>query len=110
MFPFSRYAYCLQLEDNDGIKYLDEREPFRYREESDNRLYRTRAGDTWWGLAHIFFDGVERACGLWWVICDFQPTPVIDPTIIIEPNTLVVIPSLRLIRTQLFSTEQRRFH
>lgn len=110
MFPLSRYAYCLQMEDDDGIKHLDEREPFRYRDEPDNRFYRSKEGDTWWGLAHVFFDGIERECGLWWVLCDYQPNPVIDPTLVIEPNTLIVVPSMRLIRTKLFSTEQRRFH
>lgn len=110
MFPFSRYAYCLQLEDAAGIKYLDEREPFAFREETDNRYYRTVDGDTWYGMAHTFFDGIPRACGLWWVLCDFQPERVIDPTLRIEPNTLIVVPSIRLIRTKLFTNDQRRFH
>ena len=110
MFPWSRYRYCNQLENENGVLFIDEREPFRYREEGDNRFYRAKEGDTWWGLAHVFFDGVQRACGLWWLLCEYQPTPVLDPTLGIEPNTLIVIPSTRVLRTQVFTNEQRRYH
>ena len=58
----------------------------------------------------MYFQGIPRPCGLWWLLCEFQPNPVIDPTIAIEANTLVSIPSLRIVRLEVYSDEQRRYH
>ncbi|MCK4783160.1 MAG: hypothetical protein KAV87_05365 [Desulfobacteraceae bacterium] len=110
MFPWGRYRYCVQTENEDGILRLDERESFRYKNEPDNRNHRSRSGDFWWGLAHMYFQGIPRPCGLWWLLCEFQPVPVIDPTIVIPENTLIVVPSLRLVRLEVFSEERRKFH
>jgi len=111
MFEWSRYRYCtLFTDESTGISKLDEREPFRYRDEPDNRFHRGKAGDSWWGLAHNYFQGVPRACGLWWLICEYQPTPVIDPTIVISEGQLIVIPPMRVVRMLVFSRERRRYH
>jgi hypothetical protein len=110
MFAWSRYRYCTQYTDSDGKLFIDEREPFRYREETDNRFHRARLGDTWWGLAHIYFQGIPRPCGLWWLLCEYQPDPVIDPTIVIPENKMVIIPSMRVLRMMVFTPERRRFH
>jgi len=110
MYPWSRYRYCTLFTGDDSVSYIDEREPFGYRDEVDNRYHRSRRGDTWWGLAHLYFQGVPRACGLWWLICEYQPTRVIDPTCVIEENTLIVVPSMRVIRMMVFSPERRRYH
>jgi hypothetical protein len=76
MFKLSRYRYSTQFTE-DGISYIDEREPFRYREDSGNRFHRVKSGDTWWGLAHLYFSGFERPAGLWWLICEYQPVSAI---------------------------------
>ncbi len=110
MFEWSRYRYCTQYTGSDDIPYIDEREPFRYKEQPDNRYHRARSGDTWWGLAHMYFQGVPRACGLWWLLCEYQPTPVIDPTLAIQEGTLIVVPSMRALRMNIFSPERRRYH
>ena len=110
MYPWSRYRYCTQYQDDDEKYYLDEREPFRFREEADNRIHKAKAGDTWWGLAHIYFDGIPRKCGLWWLLCEYQPTPIIDPTIAIKEGELIIIPSLRVLRMLVFNQERRRYH
>lgn len=110
MFEWSRYRYCTQFMNADGIAYIDEREPFRYREELDNIPYRAKQGDTWWGLATFFFPGLPRPCGMWFLLCEFQPSPVIDPTIVIKEGTLIIAPSERLVRGEAFSRQQRRFH
>ena len=110
MFQWSRYRYCTQFTGEDGVTYIDEREPFRYRDEKDNRFHRAKEGDSWWGLSHSYFQGVPRPSGLWWLLCEYQPTPVIDPTIIIPSNTLVIIPSARVLRMYVFSQQRRRYH
>jgi hypothetical protein len=113
MFKLSRYRYSTQFTE-DGISYIDEREPFRYREDSGNRFHRVKSGDTWWGLAHLYFSGFERPAGLWWLICEYQPVPIIDPTIALDVQpgigALVIIPSMSMIRDRVFNTSQRRYH
>ena len=110
MYEFSRYRYCTVLDNGTGTKYLDEREPFRFSDESDNRFHMAKEGETWWGLAWRYFRSFRNPSLLWWLLCEYQPEPVIDPTIIIEAGTQVVIPSERVLRSYVFSREQRRYH
>lgn len=110
MFPLSRYQYCIGYRDANGFLYLDEREPFRFREESDNSFHPVTDGDTLWGIAHRYFSGMKRPGGLWWIIAEFQPTPIIDPTLRLQPKTVIVVPSQRLVKTELFSEDRRRYH
>lgn len=110
MFANSRYRYCTEYQDDDGNYYLDEREPFRYQDVSDNRFHTVIDGDTWWGLAHLYFSGYTRQCGLWWLLCEYQPTPVIDPTLRLEPGDVIVIPPMRMVRMEVFSSERRKYH
>lgn len=87
---------------------LSEREPYRFRELPDNRLHRVREGDTLFTLAARFFEGMPRPAGLWWVIADFQPQPITDPTVRLRNGALVVIPSLRTVQEEIFSAARRR--
>jgi len=109
---FSRYRYCtvLDLGDENNTKYLDEREPFRFKDERDNRIHVAVEGDTWWTLAWKYFRFARMPSLLWWLLCEFQPVPVIDPTIKIAKGTQIFIPSERLVRTQVFNRERRRYH
>lgn len=111
----SRYRYCTILDHGDlggtpGVKLFDEREPYRFQDESDNRFHNAVEGDTWWGLAWKYFPSFQNKAQLWFLLCEFQPEPVIDPTIVIVAGTQIVIPSERLVRTQVFNRERRRFH
>jgi hypothetical protein len=109
-YPLSRYRYNRSYADAAGRPYLDEREPFRYRAQPDNVHHTAQEGDTWWGLAQRYFPTFERASGLWWALCEFQPQPVVDPTVVIPAGAVVVIPSARLVRLELFSDGQRAGH
>lgn len=110
IFPESRYRYNRSYTDATGSPYLDEREPFRYRAQADNIHHISQEGDTWWGLAQRYYSGFERASGLWWVICEYQPQPIVDPTLTIPAGSTVVIPSARLVRLDVFSDARRAAH
>lgn len=105
----SRYLFCKGVRDEDGKLYLTEREPFRYQPFSDNRIHTVVEGDTWFNLAGRYFTPLERACGYWWVIVDFQPENdiEIDPTLSLLPGSEIVIPPVRIV-TDILPTENMR--
>lgn len=91
-----------------GKLQLTEREPFRFRELPDNRLHRVQQGDTLFTLAARYFGTMPRPAGLWWVIADFQPQPITDPTVRLRPGALIAIPSIRTVQEDIFSEARRR--
>jgi len=54
-------------------------------------------------LAGKYFRGIARPSGLWWVIADYQPQPIRDPTIPIRVGTILTIPSMRMLREEIFA-------
>lgn len=110
MHPMSRYRYNREYFDGSNNRYFDEREPFRYKDEQDNRYHTVVEGDTYWGLAHRYFPEFERPAGLWWVIAEFQPDMVVDPTIVLEAGKVLVIPSQRLVRQEVYNPARREAH
>jgi len=93
-------------EDTNDL-FLAPREPYRFRNLSDTRTHEVRQGDTLFTLAGTFFAPTPRACGLWWVIADFQPDPVFDPTLELTPGVVLYIPSLRTVLEKVLSEERR---
>ena len=90
----SRYQHTETWSDSDGRLLTTDRNPVRFRERDDNIIHVAAEGDSWFSLAQLYYDDIsDRACGLFWVIMDYQPTPVIDPTLAIRPRTQVVVPS-----------------
>ena len=106
--PGSRYLFCKGIRDESGRLYLTEREPFRYRPYLDNRFHTVAEGDTLFDLAGRYFAPLDRACGYWWVIADFQPDPIIDPTIPLELGRQIYVPSLRTLDEEILSESRRR--
>lgn len=104
----SRHALSFTTATDDGELYLTERTPFRYRPLADSIQHRVKEGDTLWNLAYRYYSPIERPAGLWWVIADFQPTPIFDPTIALAPGRVLWIPSLRTVLEQIFSERRRR--
>lgn len=104
----SRYLFCRGTQDDAGRWMLTEREPYRYREHPDNRVHLASEGDTWFSLAGHYFAPLPRACGYWWAICDFQPDPVVDPSLLLAPGTRVLIPSVRVLTDVILSEARRR--
>ena len=93
----SRFGFSLGVHDDAGLLQLTDREPYRVRAHADNRIHTAVQGDTFWDLAGRYFAPLPRACGYWWAIADFQPDPVVDPTLALEPGRRIFIPSLRVL-------------
>lgn len=110
---FSRHTFTLGFNDYelDGSVQdelmLSERAPFSFRVLSDNRQHVVHEGETIFSIAARYFAGLPRPAGLWWVIADFQPDPIHDPTIRLPIGTVLTIPSTRTVE-ELILSEQRR--
>lgn len=105
---FSRYRFAPVNWDADGRAFFGLRPTYGYHEHEDNRRVVVVQGDALWGLAARHFRGVPRPSGLWWVIADFQPDPIRDPTVALEPGRLLFVPSLRVVQTVILNDLARR--
>ena len=93
--------------DASGATSLSDRVPFRFQKLADNRHHVVKQGDSLWTLAARYFRPLARPAGLWWIIADYQPAPIIDPTIRLSPGTIIVIPSVRTVVEDVFSADRR---
>ena len=100
---FSRYSFTAAILDDDQRLYLTEPEPFNFVELADNRTHLVKRGDSLFTLAGRYFRGLPRPSGLWWVIADFQPQPIVDPTLALSPGTVLFIPSIRTVLENVFA-------
>lgn len=105
---WSRYTFATAVPDADGNLFLHGDEPFRFVDRPDTTAHIVRRGDSLFTLAGRYFEGVPRACGLWWVIADFQPEPIHDPTRMLELGRVLYIPSFRTLKEEIFSEARRR--
>lgn len=105
---FSRERFSEAVKDEDGLLYLTEPEPYGFRELADTRIHKVTQGDTWWSLAALYFPEFDRPEALWWIIADFQPDPVVDPTIALQPAATIYIPSVRVVDSEILSEARRR--
>ena len=103
----SRHTFTLGVTDEDDRLTLTDRVPFRFVERADTRQHRVGEGDTLQTLAGRYLAPLPNACRLWWVIADFQPEPIHDPTIAVAPGTVLHIPSVRTVLEEVFSEERR---
>lgn len=103
----SRYRHCRGILDEDGNTLLTEREPFGFRRFADTLEHRVVEGDSLWGLAAQYYAALERPAGYWWVLADFQPEPIVDPTLALEVGRVLMIPSLRVL-TDVILGDRRR--
>lgn len=104
---FSRHSFTFGIR-REGDYILTTAEPFRFRELDDNRLLTVKQGETLFSIAGREFKGIgPRPAGLWWIIADFQPSPIHDPTLEIPMGTTLFIPSNRTILEEIFSQARR---
>lgn len=104
----SRYTFTEAYTDAEGDRVLTDPDPYRYRDFPDNRVHIIAEGDTLWALAGRYFPGFANPEELWWVIADFQPDPVHDPTLKLAPGRTLVIPSVRTVVEEIFSENRRK--
>jgi len=103
----SRKMFCTAQADASGRLFLSERSRFLYRSLSDNIMHTVAAGESLFTIAARYYAAVDRPAGLWWVIADFQPDPIFDPTLRIADGTVLVVPSLQTVLTLVFAEERR---
>lgn len=99
----SRYLISTASRDDAGRMVLSDREPYRFANFPDNRTHTVVAGDTLFHVAGRYFAPLSRACGFWWVIADFQPDPIVDPTLELDVGRVLVIPSVRTLTDVILS-------
>jgi hypothetical protein len=105
---FSRHRFSLGFKDDEDQLYLSEAVPFPYRNLADNRQHSVQEGDTLFNLAGRYFVGLPRAAGFWWVIAQYQPEPILDPTVQLVPGTILVIPSLSVLQQEILNERRKR--
>jgi hypothetical protein len=105
---FSRFTFSAAVLDDADRLLLTEREPYRFRALADTRQHVVQQGDTLFTLAGRYFAPLPRPAGLWWVIADFQPEPIHDPTLALDLGRLLFIPSVRVITEEIFSEARRQ--
>lgn len=104
---FSRFTFSSGVLDDNERLFLTERDPFRFRALADNRQHVVREGDTLFSLAGRYFASLPRPSGLWWIIADFQPDPIHDPTLALDIGRVVLVPSVRTVIEEVFSERRR---
>ncbi len=104
---FSRFTFAEAFLDRDERLLLFGQEPFRFQAFDDTREHISREADTLFTLAGLFFAPLDRPAGLWWIIADFQPQPILDPTLKLEAGKVIFVPALRVVTEEIF-TEARR--
>lgn len=105
---FSRYSFAVAVKDSQGALVLHGAKPFRFRHFPDTREHVVQEGDTLQSLAFKYFQGMPRPAGLWWIIADFQPDPIHDPTVRLAVGRMLYIPSLRTVQEEIFSDKRRK--
>lgn len=103
----SRHSFTIAVRDADDTVLLTDPEPFTYRDLPDNRIHRVAEGDTLWSIANQYFSGLPRPAGLYWIVMDFQPTPIHDPTVKLPLGEVLVIPSVRTVLEEVFGEDRR---
>lgn len=105
----SRHQFCKGIREAyaPDTLLLTDRQPFGYQDFPDNREHVIADGDTLHNVAARYFAPIPRAAGLWWLVADFQPEPIHDPTIKLASGSTLVIPSARVVLEVIFSASRR---
>ena len=75
---------------------------FGYQKFGDTIRHVVSGADTLFSLAAVYYPQYPTPAMLWWVIGDFQPDPIRDPTLILEVGRILHIPSSRVLAEKIF--------
>ncbi len=103
----SRHLLTTALTDNSERVFLSERVPFRFIELPDNRKHTVKEGDDLFNIAGRYFAPLNRPAGFFWAVADFQPDPIIDPTLKITFGRILFVPSIRTLVESILSEDRR---
>ena len=108
----SRYQYSLGVTDTSGRTFLTEPPRITYEDSLDNVVHVVQGGERLQDLAARYYadfgSDTFPAAGLWYVIAQFQPTPIIDPTLKLAEGTRLYIPSKRYVAQRVFDPARRK--
>jgi len=105
---FSRYTFAeVSADETTGRLTVRDRSRYRFENRSDLRRHVVEGGQSLFTIAERRFPGFSRGAGLWWVIADFQPSPIHDPTIAVTTGRLLFVPSEQAVLERLFSSRRR---
>ena len=106
---YSRYQFCVGYPDpTTGSLTLTDREPFRFAPFPDNIQHPVKVGDTLQTVAQRYYSSISAAPNLWWIIADFQSTPILDPTIQLEIGSVLQVPSLATVQSEIFNVSRQQ--
>lgn len=105
----SRHTFTRSFTDSTGQLVLSRAEPYRFREFADNIPHTVRGRQSLFTIAGQRYRVIDpiRACGLWWVVADFQPEPIHDPTLQLEDGRVLILLSPRRVLEEVFSEARR---
>jgi hypothetical protein len=94
----SRYNLGELYKDASNRSYTGLRGRILFADTDDIVPHVIEAGDTLWSLADRYYGGlIDNDVNYWWAIADFQPEPINDPTIMLVPGQIILIPPLETI-------------
>ena len=106
----SEGRFSSAIQDDEGDVILTDPEPYLYRALSDNIEHVVTDGDTPERLAFAEYGRADYA----YLIRNFQrsamgePQPIVDPTIGLEPGSVVVMPSKRTLFEEILNESRRK--
>jgi hypothetical protein len=105
LFESSRYILSKVYYDNETNELsLGPRDRFLYTDVEGIIPHVVSDGDNLWSLAAKYYGSEqEDETNYWWVIAEFQPKPIIDPTLRLEAGIIILIPPLSWIQEGLAS-------
>lgn len=102
----SRYQNCRGIEDAAGNLFLTERTPFRYDEKLAGTTRHVVEGtENLWQIAGRYYRGFPGAEEFGLLIAEFQPNPILDPSLTLETGRVIYVPSLDVILNRSLATE-----
>ncbi len=107
LYEGSRYTFVEGRFDDEEHFFLTDRVPYSFEALRDNVVHIVEEGDTLFTLAGRYFQPLTRPAGYWWVIADFQPHPIHDPTIALVAGSVIIVPSVRTLREKILSEKRR---